>query len=148
VYHFGTAKELAMKRRAVIALAALLPLAGCATPYGYSPGAWAYYDGDYDSGQEGYDRPIIYYGESAQGLPYDNSSYGAPASGQVYGNVYSGAPVYAQSYAYDGDQAYSEPDSDGHAKLRHMSRCHCRPAHATPPAQHDPAWYSTYYTIG
>jgi hypothetical protein len=146
VYHSGTAKEPAMKRLVVIALAALLPLAGCATPYGYSPGAWAYNDSDYDSGQEGYDRPIIYYGESAQGLPYDNSSYGAPASGQVYGNVYSGAPVYAQSDAFYGDQAYG----DGHAKPRHISRCHCRPApaHAAPPAQHDPAWYSTYYTIG
>ena len=45
------------KLAAAIALATLLPLAGCATPYGYSPGAWANYDGDYDYGQDGYDRP-------------------------------------------------------------------------------------------
>ena len=59
---------------AAISFAALLPLAGCATPYGYSKGAWAYYDRDFDSGQEGYQRPITYYGEAVYGRPYGNDS--------------------------------------------------------------------------
>ena len=65
VYHSGTVNGDGHESLAVvIALAALLPLAGCATPYGYSPGAWAYYDDDYDYGQDGYDRPITYYGKA------------------------------------------------------------------------------------
>ena len=59
---------------AAISFAALLPLAGCATPYGYSKGAWAYYDRDFDFGQEGYQRPVTYYGEAVYGRPYGNDS--------------------------------------------------------------------------
>ena len=74
---------------AVIALAALLPLGGCATPYGYSPGAWAYYDGDYDYGWDGYDSgPVTGYGEAAYYRPYGNLYYGAPPS--YYPGFYPG----------------------------------------------------------
>ena len=73
-----------MKRfAAVIALATLLPLAGCATPYGYSPGAWANYDGDYDAGYDGYDRPItpnIYLGV-AGGYLHSNIDEHSTSSG-------------------------------------------------------------------
>jgi hypothetical protein len=83
------------KLAAVIALATLLPLAGCAAPYGYSPGAWANYDGDYDYGYDGYDRPITYYG-------YGEASYVQP-----YGNAYyAGQPYY-------GPQVYSPPPGYG-----------------------------------
>jgi hypothetical protein len=84
--------ETAMKRvAAVIALAALLPLAGCATPYGYSPGAWAYYDDDYDYGWDGYDNgPDTGYG---QGIPaYGNPYYGAPPYPGMYGPGFYGYP--------------------------------------------------------
>jgi len=37
------------KLSTALLLAALLPLAGCATPYGYSSGAYAGYDGGFDS---------------------------------------------------------------------------------------------------
>jgi hypothetical protein len=88
---------------AAIALATLLPLAGCATPYGYSPGAWANYDGDYDWGQDGYDRPITYYGEARYGQPYGNGDY----ANQPYGGRY-----YAQQPAY-APQAYGPPPGYG-----------------------------------
>ena len=84
------------KRAAAIALATLLPLAGCATPYGYSPGAWANYDGDYDWGQDGYDRPITYYGQAEYGRPYGNGYYAAQPNG------YYTQPYYAPPQpAYD-----------------------------------------------
>jgi hypothetical protein len=76
-------------RAAMIALSSLLPLLGCATPYGYSPGAWAYYDGDYDWGQDGYDRPITYYGDA-------QAQYGRP-----YGNAYAGQPAYSYPPSYE-----------------------------------------------
>lgn len=137
-----------MNKFAAAIILALLPLAGCAAPYGSSSGAWAYYDRDYDWGHDGYDRPMSYYGESADGLPYDNSA--PPASGQVYGNVAPRPPVVAQSYSYYGDQTYRESGEVGRARPHRMRRCHCRsaPAHAIPHAQHDPSWFSTYYTIG
>jgi hypothetical protein len=90
-----------MKRFAVaIVFASLLPLGGCATPYGYSPGAWAYYDDDYDWGQDGYDRPITYYGEVEYGRPYGNAYYaGQPANGAYYSQpAYSYPPAYGPSW--------------------------------------------------
>ncbi len=89
---------------AAIALATLLPLAGCATPYGYSPGAWANYDGDYDYGYDGYDRPITYYGEARYSQPYGNAYYAGQPN---YGGYYS-QPYYAP-------QAYGPPPSYGPA---------------------------------
>jgi hypothetical protein len=83
-----------MKLAAVIVLAAVLPLAGCATPYGYSPGAWANYDGDYDYGYDGYDRPITYYGAADQGRAYGNGYYAAQPN---YG--YAGQPSYGGGYS-------------------------------------------------
>lgn len=87
------------KFAAAIALATLLPLTGCATPYGYSPGAWANYDGDYDWGQDGYDRPITYYGAAQYGRPYGNDYY----AGQPYGGY----------YAQPAPQAYGPPPAYG-----------------------------------
>lgn len=118
---------------AAIALAALLPLAGCATPYGGSPGAWAYYDKDYAYGQKGYERPIIYasstYGEAAHERG-DGVRPNPPSSGQTY--------YYAQAV----------PDYAGEAArfAGQNNRCNCtRPQRK---AAHDPSWTSTYYAIG
>lgn len=81
-----------------ITLIALLPLVGCATPYGYSPGAWANYDDDYDYGYDGYDRPISYYGEMRYGQPYGNGYYaGQPSFGGYYSQPYYGG-YYSQGY--------------------------------------------------
>jgi hypothetical protein len=92
-----------MKRlAAAIALATLLPLAGCATPYGYSPGAWANYDGDYDYGYDGYDRPITYYGEARYGQPYGNAAYAQPYyAPQAYGPPPGYGPNWYSTY-YSG----------------------------------------------
>ncbi len=124
------------KLAAAIAFAALLPLAGCATPYGSSKGAWAYYDRDFESGQEGHQRPITYYGEAVYGRPYGNDS-----------NV--SEPQYSEwSYempAYAGE-SYHAP------RPRH--RCNCiQPHHengsgSAQPDARDPSWNSTYYSIG
>ena len=78
------------------ALLALLPLAGCATPYGYSPGAWAYYDDDYDYGYDGYDRPITYNDVAASNRPYGNDYYAA----QPYYGGYYAPPYYGPAPAY------------------------------------------------
>ena len=135
-------------KRLVTALAALLPLAGCATPYGYSPGAWAYYDDNYDSGQEGYSRPITY-GESAPGFPDPGYTQAPPYPGPVYpAPVY---PVHPQPPSY-----FEQPGPDyAGARPQPPSRCHCvsrsgRPIRASqaPQPAHDPSWYSTYYSIG
>ena len=93
-----------MKRlAAVVTLAILLPLAGCATPYGYSPGAWANYDGDYDYGYDGYDRPITYYGEARYGQPYGIGYY---ASQPYYGGN-SAQSYYAPPQSAYGPSWYS-----------------------------------------
>lgn len=73
-------------RIAVLAIAAL-PLAGCATPYGYSRGAWAYYDGDYDWGYDGYDRPYT-------------APYAAPPPDAYYGGAYYGGAYYGNGGGY------------------------------------------------
>jgi hypothetical protein len=45
----------------LLILAAALPLAGCIEyPGAYSPGAYNGYDPSFDSGYQGYQRPIIY----------------------------------------------------------------------------------------
>jgi hypothetical protein len=88
------------KLAAAITLATLLPLAGCATPYGYSPGAWANYDGDYDYGYDGYDRPVSYYGRTGQA--YGNGYY----AGQPYYGGYYNQSYYAPQPAY-GPSRYS-----------------------------------------
>jgi hypothetical protein len=106
VYHFGTLMETAMNRiAAVIALAALLPLGGCATPYGYSPGAWAYYDGDYDYGWDGYGGgPVTGYGEATYARPYGNLYYSAPPyyyPGFYYYPGAYGPPFYGYPRGFD-----------------------------------------------
>jgi hypothetical protein len=53
-----------MKKIAAALVLMLLPLGGCATPYGYSSGAYAGYDPYYDSGYQGYERTGSYYGEA------------------------------------------------------------------------------------
>jgi hypothetical protein len=82
----------------VFVLAAVLPLVGCATPYGYSPGAWAYYDGDYDYGHDGYDRPIAYYSEAEYGWPYGSAYASQPYYGGYYGQPPYLAPPNASSW--------------------------------------------------
>jgi hypothetical protein len=100
-----------MKRlAAVIALAALVPLGGCATPYGYSPGAWANYDADYDYGWDGYDAPATGYGQAMPPRAYGNPYYGVPPYYYpgVYGPAFYGyPPAYGPRYApYVGFGAY------------------------------------------
>ena len=66
-----------MKKLSIaLALAALLPLGGCVTPYGYSSGAYAGYDGGFDSGYQGY---------GGGGSRY---SYGEPGYYQMDDNAY------------------------------------------------------------
>ena len=119
---------------AALSLAALLPLAGCTS----SPGAWAYYDRNYDSGQEGYARPVnnsgSYYGEAVYGRPY-GTALSTPQP-QYFDWSYE-APVYA-----------GEP----HHAPRPSRRCNCiqpssHQGSKQAPAQ-DPSWNSTYYAIG
>jgi hypothetical protein len=88
----------------LFALAALAPLGGCATPYGYSPGAWANYDGDYDWGQDGYDRPVSYYGQGTYSAPPNAGSYYVP---DQYAPAYAGVPGYG--YGYGAPASYGPP---------------------------------------
>lgn len=85
------------KLAAAIALATLLPLAGCATPYGYSPGAWANYDGGYDSGYQGYG------GGCCSRAGYGDAYYSSQP--YYYGGYYD-QPAYAPPPAY-GPSWYS-----------------------------------------
>jgi hypothetical protein len=103
-----------MKR--LLALLPLLLLGACAD-YGYSPGAWAGYDGTYDWGYSGYQRPVgpgdfdgpVYQYQAPayypQAYAYPAPSYGPPAYGpQSYGppGGHGGyAPDYYGSY-YEG----------------------------------------------
>jgi hypothetical protein len=55
-------------------LAAMLPLAGCMSyPGPYSAGAYNGYDGGFDSGFQGYQRPIIW-----DDVNHGPTWYGAP----------------------------------------------------------------------
>ena len=93
----------------LIALAALAPLAGCATPYGYSPGAWANYDGDYDYGYDGYDRPVSYYGQADYSAPPSGASYYAPSYYSAPAPQYPAYGAYPQpgpQPGYGGAPAY------------------------------------------
>lgn len=121
-----------------ITLAALLPLAGCATPYGGSRGAWAYYDKNYAYGQEGYDRPVIYaaaaYGEAIQDRPYGNPSN----SSQTF---YYARPL--PDYAGEAERFAGRNNRCNCTRLRPTSR-HGAAGKAGP----DPSWTSTYYAIG
>jgi hypothetical protein len=58
-------------KKSALALIALLPLAACATPYGYSSGAYAGYDGSFDSGYQGYGGSNANYGGGSY-RPYGN----------------------------------------------------------------------------
>lgn len=91
-----------MKKLATLAILGLLPLAGCATPYGYSSGAYAGYDPYFDSGYQGYERPMSYYGEADYGRPYGTAAYAGYGYGQqpYYGGGYSSGYAYPQSYSY------------------------------------------------
>ena len=117
---------------AALALAAVLPLAGCSS----SPGAWTYYDRQYDNGWEGYERPIIhsgtYYGEAAYNRPYGNAA--AMPQPQYFESV---TPDYA------GEPYHAPPP---------RRRCNCiqpsRRQGSTHASAHDPSWNSTYYAIG
>lgn len=98
----------------LIALLPLLLLAACADP-AYSPGAWANYDGTYDWGFSGYERPYaaaayaapVYYPPSYNyGPAYSYgppAGYGPPAYSSGYSYSYGGgyAPSYYDSY-YEG----------------------------------------------
>lgn len=72
---------------AVPALVALCALGGCVGyPGGYSPGAWAGYDPGFDSGYQGYERPVIY--DSPRGYYAPPPAYYYPPQG--YGGGYGG----------------------------------------------------------
>ncbi len=81
-----------MKKRAAAFVLALLPLAGCAAPYGYSPGAWSGYDRDFDLGYQGYGG---YYDQPYRDSYYEPSSYGG--YGQPYRGIY-----YRRGAGYGG----------------------------------------------
>jgi hypothetical protein len=79
------------------ALLGLAALGGCASPYPgvYSSGAWAGYDGGFDDGYHGYQRPVIYdnFGPYGMGVSYAPPpyTYMAPARGYPsYGPQTSG----------------------------------------------------------
>ena len=118
-------------------LAALLPLAGCATPYGYSSGAYAGYDGGFDSGYQGYGGGGSRYGYSEPG--YNQMSDNAYYGGQAYAPPYGSGGYYAQPYgggyyqqSYGG---YGQPYQGAYYQ------------HSSGPA-YGPAYregYSTYY---
>jgi hypothetical protein len=78
----------------LVALLPLLLLGACADP-AYSPGAWANYDGTYDWGFSGYDRP---YNPGAYAAPqaYYPQTYYPQAYSYSYGPAYS----YGSSYSY------------------------------------------------
>ncbi len=87
-----------MKKLAAIALLALLPLGGCASPYpgAYSTGAYAGYDGGFDDGYHGYERPITwddaYYRQASYAPPYgwyqQQRVYQAPQMSGWYSTYY------------------------------------------------------------
>ncbi len=49
-----------MRLLPLVLIAALLPLAGCMNYPGYSSGAYSGYDPNFDSGYQGYQRPVVY----------------------------------------------------------------------------------------
>lgn len=134
-----------MKRlAAAIAFVSLLPLAGC----GYSRGAWAYYDDNYDSGQEGYVRPITYYGEPAAGLPDGNPGYAEEPRPAEPVTPNPNRPQPPRDFEQPGpDYAGAPPEPSWHCDC---TRRPSRRIHASQPPKpaHDPSWYSTYYSIG
>ena len=110
-------------------LAALLPLAGCATPYGYSPGAYAGYDGGFDDGFHGYGGSGSGYGYGQPG--YDQYSdagyYGQPYGNgaQAYGGYYV-APGYNTAYSQSYySNSYAAPVIDSPPRPRHIRRHRC-----------------------
>ena len=130
-----------MNRLAVaIAVAALLPLAGCAM----SPGAWAYYDRRYDNGWEGYERPVVY-STTNSGTSYGDAVYGRP-----YGNAASTPQPRYPEWAYNELPDYA---AELNAAPRSNHRCNCIQAHSesdksSSKAAQDPSWNSTHYSIG
>lgn len=129
---------------AAIAFVSLLPLAGC----GYSRGAWAYYDDHYDSGQEGYTRPITYYGQSAGGQPYASPGTAEeprPSEPATPNPSHPQPPHYFEQPSPDYAGALPETSSHCDCIRRPSRRIH---ASHTPQPAHDPSWYSTYYSIG
>jgi hypothetical protein len=102
--------------RKLIALLPLLLLGACADP-AYSPGAWANYDGTYDWGFSGYDRPYnagAYATPAYYPQPYYPQSY-------AYGPGYSYGPAYNYGYSYGGgyprgyyDSYYEGPGYGGY----------------------------------
>lgn len=135
----------ATARKALLPLAILLPLAGCAM----SPGAWAYYDRRYDNGWEGYDRPVTYSG--AYSGASAGSSFGDAASGRPYRDASSTLQPRYPEWAYNELPDYA---AELNAAPRSSHRCNCiqaRPAggkDSSKAAAHDPSWNSTYYSIG
>lgn len=109
----SSARMPAMKK-ILLAAAAILPLAalgGCVSPYPgiYSSGAYAGYDGGFDSGYQGYDRPITW-------NDYNPAVY-APLA---YAPAYGPTPVsYAPPYGYypqaPAYSAYGPQASDWYA---------------------------------
>ena len=99
-----------------LALAALIPLGGCVAPYGYSSGAYAGYDGGFDSGYQGY-------GNSNSGYGYGEPGYYQYSDAQYYGGY--GAPAYGPPVAYP--QSYSTPAPYRQPlRKKHAARLRCR----------------------
>jgi hypothetical protein len=88
-------------------LAALLPLAGCATSYGYSSGAYAGYDGSFDHGYYGYGGSNSPYG-GASYRPYGNGYYAGQSSDPANGGGYYGPSHGAYYDQRAGNNYYSQ----------------------------------------
>jgi hypothetical protein len=74
-----------MKKRAVLIVLALLPLAGCVAPYGYGYDRGGYYDrGYYDQGYRGGDA-YYGYGRGGNYETHRNAPWADYNSGYGYG---------------------------------------------------------------
>jgi hypothetical protein len=151
-----------MKKIAAAVLAlGLLPLAGCATPHGYSrydSGPYAAYDPNYNQGYQGYEPSAPYYGES-----YGQPGYGPDSAyAGTYGQGYSGQAYYGAGYsapAYSGQAypsqsccgaSYGASYGAGYSQSGYASSYYSAPP---PPMRYGPpaqpsSYYNTYYRCG
>jgi hypothetical protein len=99
----------------VLGLAALLPLAGCATPYDVAYGGYDHGGGPY--GNYGVDCPPGYGGGDGYGMGYAPPSTGgggyyAPGPQTYYApqprRGYYGGGFYGSSYGWAGQPGYTE----------------------------------------
>jgi hypothetical protein len=115
------------KIAAALMLLAMPLLGGCA----YSGGAYAGYDPYFDSGYQGYDRPVTYYGQAEYGRPYGSAYegysdyyYGQGAYAYPQSSYYSYSYVAPPTYSYVAPQVVYSGASHHRARAVHR-RCGC-----------------------